>query len=486
VTTKKDADVSTPSGAHDRMRPRLALIDTLLSGTEGMHAAGEVHLPKHENESATAYKARLARSVLLPALEDTLDTLTGKPFAEDVVLGEDIPPQVMALLGDVDLQGNALQPFLRSWFREGWAKGLSVVLTDFPVSEQPLGDDGKPRARTLADDRAENVRPYTVQIRPENIIAAYAETVNGRERLTHVRILEVTTERRGYEEVCVERIQVLEPGRWELWEYADEKKEKWHLVDEGPTGLANIPLTVFYAGKRIGLLEAMPPLTGLAHLNIAHWQSSSDQRNILTVARFPILAGSGVDSDAKITVGPNNFLTTESADGKWYYVEHTGAAIESGAKDLETLENQMAAYGSEFLRSRPGNETATGRAIDSAEATSYLAATVQGFKDCVEEVLQHMAEWLKLDTGGSVELRGDYTLEEANQPELDALRKARDARDISRTAYLAELKRRKVLKDDFDEAADKELLDREAADGLAMADGTTMFGPAGKPTGATE
>ena len=69
------------------------------------------------------------------------------------------------------------------------------------------------------------------------------------------------------------------------------------------------------------------PLLDLAWLNIAHWQSSSDQRHVLTVARFPMLAGSGVPENTNVVVGPDRMLTTPNADGKFYYVEHTGAAI---------------------------------------------------------------------------------------------------------------------------------------------------------------
>src|SRR5690606_23373074 len=146
------------------------------------------------------------------------------------------------------------------------------------------------------------------------------------------------------------------------------------------------------AGKRTGLMECKPPLADLAHLNVEHWQSKSDQRNVLTVSRFPILAAAGVPADQKVTIGPNNFLTTDDVQGKWYYVEHTGAAIAAGQTDLESLEDQMATYGAEYMRKRPGDETATGRALDSAESSSYLAATVRDFQDCVELAMQYTAD----------------------------------------------------------------------------------------------
>lgn len=464
-----------PSTAYARMEPKWRLADTLLGGTDALRASGESYLPRHDKETLKNYQNRLARAVLVNVYEDTLDSLSGKPFVEDMVVGEDVPEAVKALLDDVDLQGTALHPFCRAWFREGWAKAFAHVLVDHPIGEAKIDGSGRQRPRTLADDRVDGLRPYWVMVRPENVLAAYAEVVAGRERLVHVRILETTVERVGWEERCVERVKVLEPGTWSLYRYSEGSKE-WELEGSGDTGLPYIPLFTFYAGKRVGLHEAKPPLHDLAHLNIAHWQSDSDQRNVLTVARFPILAASGFEDEpvtgpdgvtkASVDIGPNTYLTTSDPQGKWYYVEHTGAAIDAGRKELEALELRMATYGSEFLKKRPGGETATGRTLDAAEATSYLAATVGDFKDCVEQALQATADWLNAEAGGSVEVKGDFTETGAEQAELDFLMKMRANRDISRVALVTEAKRRDILPDDYDMEADAELLVEEGAQGM--------------------
>lgn len=466
---KKKPTVATPSGAYLRMLPRWRMIDALLGGTETMRQARE-YLPQYDNETNKNYEARLARATLLNMTEQTLDTLAGKPFREAVVLGDDVPPELEEFCEDIDMQGSNLQAFCRAWFREGWAKGFSHVLVDHPTPEAHSAADGTPVARTLADDRAEGLRPYWVHIKPECLIAAYSMVINGREVLTHVRIKETTTERVGWEEVEVERVRVLEPGSWQLWA-PDEKGEEWHLEDAGTTTLDYVPLVTFYAGKRCGLMECKPPLADLAYLNVEHWQSKSDQRNVLTVSRFPILAASGVPSEQKVTIGPNNFLTTEDAQGKWYYVEHTGAAISAGQVDLESLEDQMATYGAEYMRKKPGDETATGRALDSAESSSYLAATVRDFQDCVELAMQYTADWIGKDDGGSVKISDDVDLSEADSAELDTLQKTRAQKDISRKTYLDELQKRGVLSDDFDEEQDAEFLEEEAKNTLG-----DMFG----------
>lgn len=478
MAQNKKATAATPSGAYHRMASRWEMFDALLGGTEAMREAGQTFLPRHDRESQKNYNNRLAKAVLLNTTEHTLNTLAGKPFKKEMVLGEDVPPAIAAYAEDIDMQGNNLQAFCRSWFREAWAKGFSHALIEHTTPKEKVDAEGNPIPRTLSDDRAENLRPYWVHIRPENLIAAYADTVHGKEVLTHIRIRETTLERDGWEERIVTRIRVLEPGTWQTYIENPAKEGEWILEDEGASNSDEIRLVTFYTSKREGLMECKPPLMDLAYLNISHWQSASDQQNVLTVARFPILAGAGVDSSVDIDVGPNNFLTTDSTDGKWYYVEHTGAAIKVGAEHLLTLEDQMATYGTEFMRNKPGTETATGKALDSAEASSYLGATVMDFKDCVEQALMFTARWMGLDNGGSVVIDANVGLTQVQAHELDALLKLRAQRDLSYQGLMNEMMRRGIMAEDFDIEADRDLLDEEA-ESTQNAIGAGMFGPNG-------
>lgn len=463
---------ATTSGAYDAMAPRWNVIETLLGGTEAMREAGELYLPKHEAETQDGYDARLQAAVLLNMVEQTLDTLSGKPFTEPVKLNDDVPAAIQEdILPDVDLQGNNLDVFARAWFREGMAKAFAHVLIDFPRPSPR--EDGQPR--TLADDRAEGLRPYWVLIKPECLLFARAEVINGAEVLQHVRILEHYTEQDGFAEVTKVRIRVLEPGLVQLWEprkRSGKSKEEWAMVDEWGTGLDYIPLVTFYAAKKQGLMLAKPPLLDLAWLNVSHWQSTSDQRHILTVTRFPLLACSGAtgeDSDP-VVIGPNKILYNSDPQGRFYYVEHGGAAISAGRQDLQDLEQQMAGYGAEFLKKKPGDQTATARALDSAEASSDLQAMAVTFEDALAQALDITAEWMRLaEGGGTVELVKEFDIDEQDASGLQALQVARDKRDISRKAYLNALILRGILPEDFDMDEDWEVLQEEISDAMARA-----------------
>lgn len=487
MAEKDKTSPATTSCAYDAMAPRWQVIDTLLGGTEAMRAASTAYCPQHQEETDQAYQGRLAATVLTNFVEQTLDTLAGKPFVEPIKIGEDVPERIKSeILEDVDLQGNKLDVFCSQWFRGGVAKAFCHVLVDMPKPEPRT--DGQPR--TLADDRREGVRPYWVMIQPEAVIFARASIVGGREVLQHVRIMETYTVQDGFAEIERQRIRVLEPGLVELWEPHPTRKKDgkpvWTKVEEYTTGLAYIPLVTFYA-HRESLMYGKPPLLDLAWLNIAHWQSTADQRHVLTVARFPILACSGAsreDSDP-ITVGPNRVLYNADAQGKFYYVEHTGAAIEAGRNDLKDLEEACAQYGAQFLQSKPGDTTATKTAVDEAASSSDLARIAGVFEDAVAQALSITAEWMKLgDKGGHVEVVKQFDLEEQEANALDALATARQNRDISRKTYLDALMRAGYLPPDFDADVDAEVLLEEQDTMLARAG--FNLDPLGQPTQPAE
>lgn len=461
----KAKDPSTVSMAYAAMLPQWNKLTAVLAGTNAMREAGEEYLPMHPAESEAAYSERLEATTLFNLTDLTLKSWVGRPFSDPMKINEDVPEEISMLLkDDIDLQGNNADVFARRWFEEGLAKAFCHVLVEFPRKKKAK----KGEKRTLNDDRVENLRPYWVLVKPENLIFAHAEIVNGAEQLTHVRIMEKHVEQDGFAEKVSMRIRVLEPGLVTIFEKRKKgksKKEQWQQIEQWKIDLDCIPLVTFYANRE-GFMMGKSPLLDLADVNVSHWQSTSDQRSVLTVARFPILACSGgVDNGKTLKVGPNQWLYTSDPQGRFYYVEHTGAAIAAGRQDLADLESQMANYGAEFLRQRPGNPTATARALDSAESTSPLQDVTIRFMDAVAVALKYTAKWLKLQQeGGTITLPTDFGPEQALIEDYRALIEARKNRDISRERFTTELQRRGTLADDFDPKKNAEELEKEVGD----------------------
>lgn len=445
-------DPSTQSIAYQEMSSKWGMIGALLGGTCAMRDAGQEYLPQHEQESDDNYSERLHGNVLFNMFELTIEQLVGKPFSDPIRLGDDVPESIGNLMDDVDLKGNTLTSFCRNWFYQSLAKSFCHVVVDMPPLPA-IAEDAPPR--TLADDNAENRRPYWTLVKPEDVIFASAEIINGEEVLTHVRIKENVIQRNGFAEEVSNRIRVLEPGHYEIWELQvdpnDPKSSTWVKIQEGDVGLNVIPMVTFYA-NRGGLMCGKPPLEDLAYLNIRHWQSNSDQINILTVARFPMLAVAGAtdQTGSEMAIGPRQMLGTKDPNGRFYYVEHTGAAIKSGAEDLTDLEQKMAAYGAQFLRKMPGGQTALARALDTAEAMSPLQDMSQRFVNAINCAMTLTAEWLGQASGGHVEMTTDFGPTEVDQATLQALIAARKNGDLSREDFLARLVQLGLLSFEFD------------------------------------
>lgn len=493
---KDPTDPTSTSSAYDTMMSRWHLVSALMGGTEAMRMAGETYLPRHSEETDYAYTARLQKTTLNNMFEETLNSLSGKPFAENVKLGKNIPEKVLPWLDNVDLTGNQLAVFLRDWFTIGLSKAFCHVLVDMPRIDPKA--DGTPR--TVADDATEQMRPYLVLVRPENVLFIEETNINGVPTVTHVRILEEYTERVGFLEVCQVQVKVLEPGIVKIYRPIKANKSsgkiKWYVAEEWSTAWDYVPLITFYAGRRDSLMVAKPPLLDLGYMNVAHWQSTSEQRHSLMVARFPILACSGASGEDSepVIVGPNKVLYNAAPDGKFYYVEHTGAAIEAGRLDLEQLETQMSNYGAEFLKQDPGDPTATAKAIDSAEANSSLSAIVGIFEDAVAQALSYMAKMAgeEIDTaaakddGGTVQLVKSFAPDLADGQGLIAVTAARAGKDLSRPNYLGTLVLRGLLPEDFDMEENDQQLEDENQKAMEAGAALMNMDPLGNPSPAPE
>jgi len=458
---KADNDPSITSEAHDRMLWRTFLMESVLGGTEAMRAAGKTLLPMYTAEKQSDWQTRLSQAVLFNYAERTSSDLTGRLFKTPPKLPTvetGLDPILVPHFDDVDGCGTGMIEFLWQWFTGGFNNGIHHVLINTPRATD----------NARASDRK---TPTWSFVHPDNVLFAHETTLpDGTTVLDHVRILEIRTEMRGFKEVKAKYIKVIEIGRTRVYREnpkARLDREKWILVESFATDWDRVPLITFYGGKKIGFMEAIPALQDLAYLNVRHWQSYSDQANILTIARFPILAASGVNSSrGSKTIGPKKLFRIPDANGKLQYVEHTGAAIKSGQDDLEMLEHMMANYGSEFLKGGKGTNTAaTTRALDSSESTSSLVAVAHTFEDAVHALLvMTMRSFESFDSSKivpRVEFVVDLSISALDSTELTTLDLARRRHDMSRKSYLQELARRDILSDTFDIEADFKQMQEE-------------------------
>ena len=428
---EKAADPSTPSPAHWAMAQRIAKMRAVLGGTETMREAGEELLPRYALETDEEYLERLAKSYFWNSTDLTLGAWVGKVFSEPLryadrpgqppsatllaadplhVVPPPIDPRLRATFSDIDLQGNSIDVFAREWFRTGMAFGVApmLALLTRPVSTPPPG-----RQRTKKDDQLEAIRVYWRHIAPENILDCRVGERGGREVVTHLRVLGTRTTYEGFLTVLQRTITVYEPFKTTVWverKSSPAGKVEWQAENPVPNDFDEVPLTIFYAEKE-DTMVARSPSFDLADLNIRHWQSYSAQVNCLEVARFPMLAGSGVPDEQTVRIGNRVFLRSELPEAKFYYVEHGGEALASGEKDLEKLAEWMSTYGSSFLKKKVSHVTAADTVLSTAEATSTISDAACRFNDALAGALYHSARLMGIPEPelGALSVRTDYT-----------------------------------------------------------------------------
>lgn len=384
------ADVATPNDAYQAMEPEWQLVRDLLGGTRAMRKAGPRWLPREPPESLEAYRIRLNRSVLFNGVGRALETLVGKLMAQPVQLLDPVDKDINALVGDIDLAGRDLSGFAADILKAALVDGVTHVLVDYPSDTA-----GGQSSASFADERRHAARPYLVHVPAADLIGwRLAPADGGNSHLDRVRIRERVVEADGlWGERTIEQIRVLSPGAYALYrrpESATTGANEWQQVAGGETSYPGLPLFTLYA-NRCGFMLGRPSLMDLAWLNLAHWQSSSDQRHILHVARVPILFGRNLaDNGSDIEIGPNRLIFGNGDGADLKFVEHSGAAIAAGRQDLLDLEDRMAVLGLDLLRGRPGRETATARALDAERADCALAAVVRRLETLLEHCLAAM------------------------------------------------------------------------------------------------
>ena len=436
-------DPSKTLPAVDEMRQDWAIVDALMGGTRAMRKAGKKFLPQWPKEESDVYSARLSTSTLLPALSETVQNMTGRVFADPITLTEDVPDQIREMAEDFDLQGNNLQVWAQSLFSGGLSHGLFHVLVDHPRAEG---------IKTKADEKSAGVRPYAVVIKPGQVLGWRSANKGGEQVLTQFRYMEcVEVDDGAFGTKSVDQIRVLVPGGWSTYIEVDDGKgqKSWQKNDEGLTSLTVIPLTTFYT-KRTGFLTATPPLLELANMNVKHWQSQSDQDNILHIARVPMLAMIGLDEGEDITVGAGSATRLpKDCDMKW--VEHTGKAIDAGRTSLLDLVEDMRLAGAKLLQKEKQTvKTASQSEEEAAQEMSPLQTMAGQLEDALDQVLQYFALWMKLDDGGHVKVKGNFDVDFSPETTMPFLLSLNKARILSDESLFHEVQRRGLLSDEID------------------------------------
>lgn len=460
--------INVPCVGYTEMSEDWELLHDLLGGTKAMKAAGEKWLPKEPREDG--YSQRLGRSILYNAYRDTLNKLANRPFSHPISF-TDLPDELEYLKNDVDATGKSFESFSKEVLNDLINYGLVHILVDH--SELPGVADGE--TLTKADEERLGARVLLNIIHPPNLIGWQTEVVNKRIKLIQIRIKETITELVGqYGDADVNYVKLYNETGWEIYKEVlpenDKEEVTWQLVDSGEHTFGRISLVTIYA-NRTGFMTAEPALMDLAWLNLAHWQSYSDQKNILRISRFGLLFGKGFPKEmvgASLDIGPSKAFLTTDKDADLKYVEHTGKSIEAGHKDIEDIEIKMEILGQQPLMRTAPLSTATAKRIDESRNVSQLQSWVRDLEKGLRQVIEMACEWRKVDMPETtkIDIFSDFEVAIYGATDKELLLKARVEGEITRERFLREEQRRGVFSGEMDPKEEAQLVEDESIDEL--------------------
>jgi hypothetical protein len=282
-------DISTPNLDYNDMVEAWDINDALMGGTLEMRRQGETYLPKWPNEDPEGYKQRLSVATLLPSYEEIKQNI-GRVFAEPTVLSQETPDKIKELAEDIDMEGDRLDVWAQQFFSIAFQYGLAHALVDYPRTDPET-------VKTRADEQASGSRPYVTMLNPRQVIGWKSKVSGGKVVLTDLRVKEViVVDGDDFGQTKIEQIRHIMPGKVEIYRRnkGNDGSASWAIHEEWETSRSDIPLVTLYT-KRTGFMRGSPPLLNLALLNIKHWQSQSEQDNILHVARVPLLSVYGLE-----------------------------------------------------------------------------------------------------------------------------------------------------------------------------------------------
>lgn len=431
------------SQVYQRLADDWQLIDDLLGGTSAMRKAASRWLPREPKEEDIAYAARLGRSILYNGLSTAIDDICSKPFSRPPVITGNLGEKTTMLLDDANAEGDDLNNLMLDAFRTALKYGGVYILVQSGVTS----DDAP---STLAEERERGVHPLLEIVEPPSVV--YWEfdenATTGVRTLVKIEIASCTY--RGDEEY--ERIRVYTKTDWAVKE-RKKNTDEWTQIAGGTHAVGAVPLVQLYF-KAKDLMQPTPPLIDLAWLNLAHWQSNSDQRNILRFMRIGLwfLAGVSKEDASGISIGAAKMIVATNPSAHLSVVEHSGAAAKIGEDDLKSIEARMQTLGVQPFLEAAQDVTAFANAASEARKQSKVQSWIGKTESAIEDAIE-MASGLAGETipeDFSIRVFRDFGVGLRAGTDVPVLIQLRAAGDIDRKTELEEIKRRGVLSDDVD------------------------------------
>ena len=405
------------------------IMKAVSSGTDYLRENCETFLPLEPREDYTAYLARVNRAVFSPYTQRLINAAAGLILRKPISVEGD-PYWTGVFNKDVDGCGSDLDEYARRKIICALTYGHCHTLVDFPAPSD---------ARSLAEERALNRRPYWIEVDPTNVYGWRLDRETNYGNLTQIRIGEKAVVADGeFGEKVYDQIRVIEPGRYRIYRQEEQKLEmqgpfpypasfdqadatsEFELVESGPYSLEEIPLVTVYANK-VETMVSRPPLLDIAYLNLAHFQRQADLIHSLHIASQPMLVLEGWDDQTKDMAISVNYAMATQPGNKVYYVEPASSAFEAQSAEIKELQAQMASLGiSTLSHQKHVAESADARRLDRIDTNSMLAMVSMDLESGLQKAYEHAGKYLGIEPP-EVKISRDFDLQRLIGQDITAM-----------------------------------------------------------------
>ena len=384
------------------------IMKAVTEGTDYLRQNSEAFLPLEPREDFDAYLARVNRAVFSPFTQRLIRAATGLVLRKPITLTGD-PYWTEMFKMDVDGCKSDLDEYARRLLMCSLTYGQSHILVDYPA---PSG------ARSLAEERAQDRRPYWIEVDPTNLYGWRLDRESNYGNLIQVRLAEKAVLPSGqFGEEVFDQIRVIEPGRYRVFRKKEQIEEMYDVSDNSSVGefevattqkdykqvesgefsLGEIPLVTIYSGKTDNLVSK-PPLLDIAYLNIAHFQRQADLIHSLHVASQPMLVMEGYDDQTKDLAISVNYAMATQPGNKVYYVEPASSAFDAQSAEIKELQMQMATLGiSTLSQQKFVAESADARRLDRVDTNSMLAMVSMELEQKLQKAFNLSADYVGIE-----------------------------------------------------------------------------------------
>jgi hypothetical protein len=388
---------STTHPQYANMLPIVTAVRDACAGDPAIKFRRETYLPAdfalEKGDYTDHYLGYLNRAYFLGVTGRTKESMIGMVFRKTPTY--ELPPQIEALLEDIDGAGQSLEQVSKEMVGELLEAGKYFLLVDYPQSEEETDRETEIR---LA------LRPTIAPYPFESLINWRFEGIGGRQALTMAVLKEsvdVGDDEFSHDSEYRYRVLRLRDGFYTQQVYNEggiALTAEYSPRMAGGARFEHIPLHI--AGAKTNLPGVdMPPLYDIARTNIAHYQTTANVMESGYIGTQPMLHVDVGETDltewndnnpGPISFGNRHGVTTRG--GKLEVVQAT--ATDYNMNVMVKLEGQLVALGAQIIQRGGQAETAEAARISASAEASVLDVVVGNASECIEAALEDVALFL--------------------------------------------------------------------------------------------